>query len=327
MNCVLFGLEVEQKDFSEDRSYNYFETTPEAKYFISNAAYELIDNNNVSRDVIVHCRKEVLESVEQGSLPLIKVSRGESSDFDTQNYRVLYLDEIKDWTISHSVKPSKLIELHSQKKRTQGPFEKFKFTLFDMFKAGINDPDELKHWLIFLYNQSYITEDSGQFESYMNQGMDSVHFNVLDYYFRISIRGWGAIEESNKGTKSNKVFIAMSFGLENRNEIQDAISNACRACGYEATTVDREQYLGGITDKIISLIKSSKFVISDFTENKTGVYYEAGYAEGLGRKVIFTVNENHVDKLHFDTKHLVHLVWNSPEDLESKLTDKIKSLF
>ncbi|MHC4124718.1 MAG: nucleoside 2-deoxyribosyltransferase, partial [Planctomycetota bacterium] len=54
-----------------------------------------------------------------------------------------------------------------------------------------------------------------------------------------------------------------------------------------------------------------------------GVYFEAGFAKGLGREVIFTVKEDDVEKLHFDTRQYNHIVYDSPEDLYEKLYNRI----
>ena len=49
----------------------------------------------------------------------------------------------------------------------------------------------------------------------------------------------------------------------------------------------------------------------------------AGFAKGLGREVIFTVKEDDVEKLHFDTRQYNHIVYDSPEDLYKKLYNRI----
>jgi hypothetical protein len=59
-----------------------------------------------------------------------------------------------------------------------------------------------------------------------------------------------------------------------------------------AGTVCSEEFLGGITDEIIASINQSAFVIDEFTENKHGVYYEAGYAAGRELPVIYVVRDN-----------------------------------
>ncbi len=115
----------------------------------------------------------------------------------------------------------------------------------------------------------------------------------------------------------------MSFPLPGREEVERAITAACKANGWEAKAVDRLQYLGSIVDRIRLEINRARFVVADFTENKHGVYYEAGYAEGRGIPVIYSVHKDSVGDLHFDTKHLNYIVWETPADLEQRVSDRI----
>jgi nucleoside 2-deoxyribosyltransferase len=52
-------------------------------------------------------------------------------------------------------------------------------------------------------------------------------------------------------------------------------------------------------------------VIADLHDNN-GAYWEAGFAEGLGRPVIYTCRKQKWDatKSHFDTSHLNTIVWD-----------------
>ena len=50
-------------------------------------------------------------------------------------------------------------------------------------------------------------------------------------------------------------------------------------------------------------------MIADLTGNRGGVYYEAGFAEGLGIPVILTCKENEIDNVHFDLKQKNILIW------------------
>jgi hypothetical protein len=50
---------------------------------------------------------------------------------------------------------------------------------------------------------------------------------------------------------------------------------------------------------MISQIRRSKFLIADFTGHRGGVYFEAGYAMGLGLPVFWTCRRDDLDKLHF----------------------------
>ena len=66
--------------------------------------------------------------------------------------------------------------------------------------------------------------------------------------------------------------------------------------------------------KIISEIKNSRFVVADFTEQKHGVYFEAGYARGMGIPVIWCVRKDDLENLHFDTHHYNYILWETPDE-------------
>jgi len=89
--------------------------------------------------------------------------------------------------------------------------------------------------------------------------------------------------------------------------------------GYKPYRVDAEPHSDRIDVKIISEIKNSRFVVADVTEQKHGVYFEAGYALGLGLPVIWCVRKTDLDKVHFDTRQYNHIVWESTDDLENQL--------
>jgi nucleoside 2-deoxyribosyltransferase len=56
-----------------------------------------------------------------------------------------------------------------------------------------------------------------------------------------------------------------------------------------------------------------------------GVYFEAGFAMGLGKLVIWTCHEDDVEKLHFDTRQYNHIVWTDATDLKEKLMLRIEA--
>ncbi len=91
--------------------------------------------------------------------------------------------------------------------------------------------------------------------------------------------------------------------------------------------IDQKEHINKIDDEIIAGIKQSRFLVADFTHGEDGarggVYYEAGFAHGLGLPVIFTCQKDSVDKLHFDTNHYNHIVWTTPEELREKLKNRI----
>lgn len=142
----------------------------------------------------------------------------------------------------------------------------------------------------------------------------------------LEAEGWQRYDRMRKtNITSKQVFIAMSFDEDLNEVFIDAIEPACLECGFEARRVDSEEHNEKICDRIIAGIRESRFIVSDFTQNKQGVYFEAGYAQGMGLPVIWTCREDDKDVIHFDTRQYNHIIWKDPEDLKKKLIDRIKA--
>lgn len=143
---------------------------------------------------------------------------------------------------------------------------------------------------------------------------------------RILPNGFSYLDEINKKVQSNIGFCAMAFDHDLLDLWSEAISPAITSSGYTPVRIDSEQYNTGIADQIKAKIRQSKFVVADLTLHKNGVYYEAGFAEGLGREVILTCREDGFDKKHFDVQHINIIKWlpNQYQDLKEKLNWRIE---
>ena len=153
--------------------------------------------------------------------------------------------------------------------------------------------------------------------------------------FSLTVHGCSHAENYISTTSlSKKVFVAMGFMDDLLQAKDEAIKPACSACGFEADVVS-QFHNGDITDKIISEIKASRFVVCDFTYGNQGAYNEAGFARGLGLPVIccckrewFEEIDNHgarKNKLHFDVEHLNMIFWSTHDELQEKLIDRIRA--
>lgn len=80
---------------------------------------------------------------------------------------------------------------------------------------------------------------------------------------------------------------------------------------------------GNISDKIIEKICNCKFLVADFTCQNTDVYYEVGYAKGIGKTVIYTCRQDDFVNVHFDIKQIQFVLWTDEKDLEVKLKEQI----
>jgi nucleoside 2-deoxyribosyltransferase len=76
-------------------------------------------------------------------------------------------------------------------------------------------------------------------------------------------------------------------------------------------------------------IRTSRFLIADLTHGNQGAYWEAGFAEGLGKPVIYTCEKSQFEiyKTHFDTNHHLTVKWDKeqPEEFKKKLKDTIRA--
>ena len=145
-----------------------------------------------------------------------------------------------------------------------------------------------------------------------------------DVYLFLTTKFWEVVENLEKEEVDNKrAFVAMWFDESMDAYYEDGVKGAIEDAGYTAVRIDLEDFNDKICDEIVAEIKRCKFVVSDFSGQRAGVYFEAGFAKGLGRPVIFTVKEDDVDNLHFDTRQYNHIVYDSPGTLRKGLYNRI----
>jgi hypothetical protein len=149
--------------------------------------------------------------------------------------------------------------------------------------------------------------------------------STLDVFSRTT-KFWEIVENLQKTEVGNKrAFVAMWFDKSMDNYYENGIKKAIEDAGYVPVRIDLKDFNNKICDEIIADIKRTKFLIADFSGLRSGVFFEAGFAKGLGREVIFTVRKEDVERLkeHFDTRQYNHIVYDSPEDLRKKLYNRI----
>jgi nucleoside 2-deoxyribosyltransferase len=102
-----------------------------------------------------------------------------------------------------------------------------------------------------------------------------------------------------------------------------AIKPAIEKAGYTAYRIDEQAHSDNIIFKIMAEIRNSRFVVADVTEQRNGVYFEAGYALGLGLPVIWSVRKDDASNVHFDTAQYNQIRWESAPDLEEAMFNYI----
>ena len=177
---------------------------------------------------------------------------------------------------------------------------------------------ESTEWEEVVYLCTYLIE-KGWFDGNVSMGGG--------FRGRPTVEGHSRIAEQRTNVDSSQTFVAMWFDDSMTAAYADGVELGVRDAGYEPLRIDQKEHINRIDDEIIGEIRRSRFVVADFTHGRDGarggVYYEAGFAHGLGLPVIFTCQEGSIETLHFDTSHYSHIVWSTPADLREKLRNRI----
>ena len=143
----------------------------------------------------------------------------------------------------------------------------------------------------------------------------------------LSVRGLLAAEALGaSGSGSAQGFVAMWFDDSMNDAWLSGFEPGIQAAGFRPRRIDDKDYVGGISDEIMAEIRRSRFVVADYTGQRNGVYFEAGFAAGLGLTVIPTCRDDEVERLHFDIKHLNTLAWKTPAELAEGLNRRIRAV-
>ena len=149
--------------------------------------------------------------------------------------------------------------------------------------------------------------------------IDAGHFRLA-----LSAEGWRRVEERTKpNIESKQAFVAMWFDEELKSAYSEGIAKLEEDTGFSMLRIDMREFNDKICDKILAEIRRSRFVIVDVTGHRQGVYFEAGFAMGLGLPVIWTCREDEIDACHFDTRQYNHITWKDADELHQKLKDRI----
>jgi hypothetical protein len=162
-------------------------------------------------------------------------------------------------------------------------------------------------------------------------------FRNESFLARLTMAGWDRYQAIKRATiESRTAFMAMKFGDPELNAIVEShFKPAVQRAGFELRRLTDDQAAGLIDDQMRVRLRTSRFTIADLTHANNGAYWEAGFAEGLGRPVIYTCRQKEWDeldeggrrKVHFDTNHLATVIWDpaNPNEAAQQLTAMIRA--
>lgn len=135
----------------------------------------------------------------------------------------------------------------------------------------------------------------------------------------LSLDEWNQYEaKKREGFDENYGFLAMKFDdpdldLFVKKVVKPAVKEKI---GYDLVDM-RDRKKAGILDEIMrGRIRDAKFVIVDLTHDNSGAYWEAGYAEGLDKPVIYICEKEKFERCgtHFNTNHCATVLWSRDDD-------------
>jgi hypothetical protein len=172
-------------------------------------------------------------------------------------------------------------------------------------------------WVLQQHSSKGLIEEHGRYEP--------------NWFLSLTMAGWDHYEALRQAQiVSRTAFMAMKFGDEELNRVVDnCFRPAVDRTDFELRVLTDKQPAGVIDDQLRVALRTSRFVIADLTHGSNGAYWEAGFAEGLCRPVIYTCRKPEWDerKTHFDTNHLVTIIWEPDqlEDAGTRLTATIRA--
>ena len=191
----------------------------------------------------------------------------------------------------------------------------FKTTLSAYAWSESTDWDEVEFLLAYLRSEELIAG------AFLAQGGGHV---------RVTVKGYTRLTDRATNPDSAQAFVAMWFADEMETVYKTGIEPAVKQAGYDPMRIDRKPDVVKIDDEILAEIRRSRFLVADMTHGESGprggVYFEAGFALGLGLPVLYSCRSDKIDEIHFDTRQYYHIKWDTPEDLRDELIKRIGAI-
>lgn len=112
------------------------------------------------------------------------------------------------------------------------------------------------------------------------------------------------------------VFLISALSAD-MDSVAGAVKAAASSVGLTAKRVKDVPGDYRITDQILNMIGEARLVVADLTHERPNVYFELGYARGLGKRVVTTLRDTAA--AHFDVKDWTYIKYSDSRPLEVEL--------
>lgn len=133
-------------------------------------------------------------------------------------------------------------------------------------------------------------------------------------------------EKPDPGYERGLVFVIMAFA-PSMDDVYTVISEECKKLrlGLRSRRGDEGMGAGALIDEIAHSIVRAEFIICDLTDERPNVYYELGYAHGVGNQpldIFLTARAG--TELHFDIRGRRVQFYNDFDHLRELMRTRFK---
>ena len=200
------------------------------------------------------------------------------------------------------------------------------------FKIGKEWPD-LRYIITSLEEQRIIHVD------YLHGGKVLSGEKKIPEKLSLTLAGWQKYEELKRSVKeTRKAFIAMAFVKPDKENyffqntlLEKHLKPAVKQTGYDLSNpLASEPTAGNIHARMEVEIRASRFIIAELSHHNNGAYWEAGFARGLGKPVIYMFNKKIAKEEkppHFDvgSDHIIFWEEDKPDAAAQALKGVIRA--
>jgi hypothetical protein len=138
---------------------------------------------------------------------------------------------------------------------------------------------------------------------------------------------WNYDPEDRGEFEKNLVYVIMSFTGDDMRIVYSVIKDECQKIGLNAIRADEIIGSSFIYREITNLIERAEFIICDLSYERPNVYYEFGYAHGVGNEnmdILLIAKE--ATKIHFDIVPLRINFYENSDHLREIINVNLKKM-
>lgn len=187
--------------------------------------------------------------------------------------------------------------------------------------AGFNDKPPVDQWIAV---KIHVVGSS--LELYVNEvKVSNYSGNIVKSQTVLFFQGSSEISVRNFKVESRvtECFVVMQFTEEFNVLYDEVIRPTCESFGFRVIRADESYTSGLIIEDITRSIREASVIIADITPNNPNVFYEVGYAHGIGKPTIL-LSDRKRDRLPFDISGFRTLFYDNTIGGKSVVEERLR---